>query len=277
MPLLPSGHPGQQHCIRILDFFALPWPGGPEIPEEGDPAEHYAEGVVVLERAGPSLAAWQRAQANPFVSIPIVRKIIRQVLLALDYLHDGLPGYGIEHTARWIEDSGCEPYRSAGSRQVIAAEQVLLCDSYRSFGLTRALDIWAVGVIASLLILNNNLAWNDLEPRLVNAEYSDPLKHYSTTPEVVIALASINPEAGWPQWFEEATLYQNNVAGFSFSLPGVHPLPPLEQRIKAEGKIQDSAEVKQIASRLRSCWVLDPEKRPRAKELLEHEWLKGVA
>lgn len=105
MPLLPSGHPGQQHCIRILDFFALPWPGGPEIPEEGDPAEHYAEGVVVLERAGPSLAAWQRAQANPFVSIPIVRKIIRQVLLALDYLHDGLPGYGIEHTGASLTDA----------------------------------------------------------------------------------------------------------------------------------------------------------------------------
>ncbi|GAA5968912.1 hypothetical protein JCM11641_000779 [Rhodosporidiobolus odoratus] len=159
MPLVPSAHSGQQHRIRILDYFALPWPGGSELPEEGDPADHCVDGVVVLEQAGTSLAAWQRAQADPFVSLPIARQIVRQVLLALDYLHDGLPGYGIGHCV---------------------------------------------------------------------------------------------------------------------SIPGVQPLPPLEERIEAQGRIQDPVEVKQLASFLKACWVLDPFHRPKAKQLLEHEWLRGV-
>lgn len=110
---------------------------------------------------------------------------------------------------------------------------------------------------ASLLILNNNLAWNDLEPRLVNAEYSDPLKHYSTTPEVVIALASINPEAGWPQWFEEATLYQNNVAGFScpslpfFSLSAISDIPCLQSAYLASTLCRRSNSASRLKGRSR--------------------------
>lgn len=52
--------------------------------------------------------------------------------------------------------------------------------------------------------------------------------------------------------------------------------PPLRQRIEAEGKVTDPEEVDSLFSFLKACWTLDPEKRPSAKELLEHEWLRRV-
>ncbi|GAA5968978.1 hypothetical protein JCM11641_000797 [Rhodosporidiobolus odoratus] len=184
-----------------------------------------------------------------------------------------LAGFGF---SQWLVEGGYEPYRDPGSRRIRSAEQLLLEQSYGDFGLTSALDIWAIGVVTSLLLFDKNLALNGHQAKVVLCDYVDPLRRYSTTSEVVVALASIDPEAGWPRWFEESILVKEPDTRFPFSLPGVHPLPPLEERVEAEGRNQDPAEVKQLASFLKACWVLDPEKRPSAKQLLEHEWLRGV-
>jgi hypothetical protein len=58
---------------------------------------------------------------------------------------------------------------------------------------------------------------------------------------------------------------------------GIPPYPSLRQRIEKEGKVTDSEEVEQLHSFLKACWTLDAVKRPSAKELLKHKWLRGVA
>jgi serine/threonine protein kinase len=57
---------------------------------------------------------------------------------------------------------------------------------------------------------------------------------------------------------------------------GIARSPSLRQRIGKEGRVTDPEEVEQLHSFLKACWTLDAQKRPSARELLEHEWLRGV-
>ncbi|GAA5968879.1 hypothetical protein JCM11641_000765 [Rhodosporidiobolus odoratus] len=47
-PLIPSDHPGQDHCAQVLDFFHLPWKDGTEVPDLADfVAEHGCEAPTI--------------------------------------------------------------------------------------------------------------------------------------------------------------------------------------------------------------------------------------
>lgn len=51
-------------------------------------------------------------------------------------------------------------------------------------------------------------------------------------------------------------------------------LPTLRQRIEATGKVTDPKEAEQLHSFLKACWTLNSYKRPSAKEVLKHVWLR---
>ncbi|BGP15709.1 hypothetical protein JCM10213_006121 [Rhodosporidiobolus nylandii] len=323
---LPSSHPGQGHCVRVLDYVHLPYSSGAEVVD----VEDASDGAVVLELLGPSLADWQKRRSSAFFPLPLAKRLIRQLLLALDYLHCHLTQRRIVHcgvslrnvllSQRWTPEElaadlegadpeiklvgfdfaryftdGYEFYREPGDYSIASPEQLLLCKSYGGWGSASAVDIWAAGVMVLLqlelallaeltllcvqtsdLLFARNLALNGNNPRSRCEQTNHPLNDYSASREIVLSLASLDPEEGWPLFFEKAVLVEAPNPRYPFNLPGVVPLPSLQQRIEAESRFSDRRDIGQLTSFLRACWTLDPYKRPSAKELLEHEWLGGV-
>ncbi|GAA5975004.1 hypothetical protein JCM11641_006799 [Rhodosporidiobolus odoratus] len=145
LPLIPSAHPGQAHCLTIFD------------------------------------------------------SLVKQLLLAVDYLHDGLSHDAIAHAS-------------------ITLDNVFLRDRDTQDELKQ--DKPTDSPFLKLGGFNSGA--------LVDEGDSGPpeLRVWGLPPSQVVTLASLDPEATWPSLFSEAT---------------VHPYT-----------------------------------RPPAKELLEHEWLKGV-
>lgn len=112
------------------------------------------------------------------------------------------------------------------------------------------------------------------------------------------ALASLYPDEPWPETLSYGYYCSDDPCAFSFlfSPPSsinstqhwqprvitlengsiTPPLPPLRQRMETEGKVTKPDEFEQLYSFLKACWTLDPKVRPSAKDLLEHEWLRGV-
>jgi hypothetical protein len=102
-PLIPSDHTGQQHCVQILDSFQLP-------DENGyyDDAESQrlisSDGFVALPVLGPSLRQWQGTRSSPCFPLSIAQRIMRQVVMAVDFLHSGLGEGGNEDG--WASTAG---------------------------------------------------------------------------------------------------------------------------------------------------------------------------
>jgi serine/threonine-protein kinase SRPK3 len=67
-------HPGAAHVLSLFDTFRFMGPLG----------EHLC---LVTEVLGFDLNFFRKAQPNSQVSIPIVKRIVRQILLGLDFLH----------------------------------------------------------------------------------------------------------------------------------------------------------------------------------------------
>ncbi|GAA6014013.1 hypothetical protein JCM10207_000206 [Rhodosporidiobolus poonsookiae] len=301
-PTKLSSHPGQKHCIRILDAFALPESDGkrPTEPDEADQPYACDDAVLALELVGPSLAVWQNARPSPFFSLDLARRLVKQVLLAIDYLHEKVPvetithcaakqleqdapvpdpqiklvGFGCAH-GNYHEDPEPERWIQPGSWDSASPEQLLLFSGYGIMSPVKAIDIWAVGVITSRLLFNRNLAVQDFDLTLRLAHFTDELDWWSVSSHVVLSLASLQPEKGWPEYLDRAG-HRPRTPNYPFNVPGVTPLPTLRERVEAHGKIDDPAELDKLVTFLGACWTLDPYTRPSAKKLLQHEWLQGV-
>jgi serine/threonine-protein kinase SRPK3 len=75
-------HPGYQHCLTLLDSFVCQSYHGPHIS-------------LVFDVLGSDMLSLQRTQPGRVFSLQITKRIIKQVLLALDYLHQHC---GLVHT-----------------------------------------------------------------------------------------------------------------------------------------------------------------------------------
>ncbi|GAA5877939.1 hypothetical protein JCM8547_007089 [Rhodosporidiobolus lusitaniae] len=312
-PLNASSHPGQTHCISVIDSFNLTWGNGDPYPEDADPFSG-GDAAVVLELVGPTLADWQKQRPSPFFPLPLARRLVKQILLALDYLHrepEDISGNPLGHAGILLDDlllrerytpddlKEDEPASSpflklvgfgsayeapipedlislrVADSQSAAPEQLLLqhADGYEAPG--RAVDIWSVGVLTSRLLFNRNLSLNGARRVFWQPTWKNQLASWSAHPKVVVALASLDPDSEWPPYFWQ--VYRRQVVpGFPFDDATVKPVANLQKRIKKEKKVTDPDDARQLASFLQACWTLDPFKRPTTKELLEHEWLRGV-
>lgn len=67
-------HLGYKHCVALQDRFVAESQHGPHV-------------CFVTEPLGTTLDALRREQPNRVFSVPVVKKITKQTLLALDYLH----------------------------------------------------------------------------------------------------------------------------------------------------------------------------------------------
>jgi serine/threonine-protein kinase SRPK3 len=67
-------HPGYRHCLTLLDSFICNSYHGPHMS-------------LVFDVLGSDLLSLQRTQPNRAFSLQVTKRIIKQVLLALDYLH----------------------------------------------------------------------------------------------------------------------------------------------------------------------------------------------
>ncbi|GAA6014030.1 hypothetical protein JCM10207_000212 [Rhodosporidiobolus poonsookiae] len=246
-----SAHPGQQHCIALLDSFALPNTDGKPVA-----AEDCEEAAIVLEPLG-QLCVKRFLQSTSFMM-----GLKRSTSFT-------------ESSARWTGPSHLERYLPPGSLDIAAAEQLLLEASYGRYGTAPAVDVWAIGVLTSRLLFDKNLVLNGCTPVIRYPKYTSELDYWSTTPDVVTALASLQREKGWPALFDEAALRKTDTVP-PLGIAGVEPMPTLRKRVEAEGKIDDPAEVDKLVSILGACWTLDPYTRPSAKELLQHEWFGAV-
>lgn len=67
-------HPGYQHCLTLHDSFICDSHHGPHMS-------------LVFDVLGSNLLSLQRSQPNRVFSVQITKRTVKQVLLALDYLH----------------------------------------------------------------------------------------------------------------------------------------------------------------------------------------------
>ncbi|GAA5919518.1 hypothetical protein JCM6882_004759 [Rhodosporidiobolus microsporus] len=247
----PSSHPGKQHCIAILDSFFLPPPR--DFPADLPLEDFYLDAALVLEPLGPSLETWRKEQAQP-PPLDTVRRSVRQVLLALDYVHSELK---FSHNAVSLQ--------SLHLKQPLALLELSLFDRLQ----------------ISRLLFNKNLTSSGLD--LSFHRLGDgPLEQWSVNPEVVVSLASLAPEDGWPSFFDSAAGPSPDFSSYSdfpFYLPDVTPLPSIRERILSEPAAAtfSSSEIDLLTSFLQACWTLNPYKRPSAKDLLEHEFVEEDA
>ncbi|BGP39606.1 hypothetical protein JCM10449v2_003557 [Rhodotorula kratochvilovae] len=287
------------HCVRILDMFPLPDPSGVLCPSEDGTEADSRDAALLLERLGPSLQRWQLARADPKLPLGTVKPIIRQVLLALDYLHTEMKlSYlaltldnillGRQQTAE--ELAADNPLKDSTVKLVSfgwATTSRLRSTAFmhysESAGPADAHDIWAVGIAASRLLFNQDLS----SLAAVPSSRSPDSHELAKTPFVkcrtplddeIVNYASLDPTAGWPKHFAtsgDPSPEYEGASRFPFHLPGVSRMPNIRERVEATQLIPDS-DLDSLVSFLRACWTLNPFKRPGAKELLAHEWLSGV-
>ena len=70
----PMQHPGYQHCLTLHDSFICNSYHGPHMS-------------LVFDVLGSDLLSLQRTQPNRVFSLQTTKLVVKQVLLALDYLH----------------------------------------------------------------------------------------------------------------------------------------------------------------------------------------------
>ncbi|BGP47709.1 hypothetical protein JCM10450v2_003574 [Rhodotorula kratochvilovae] len=183
------------HCVRILDMFPLPDPSGVLCPSEDGTEADSRDAALLLERLGPSLQRWQLARADPKLPLGTVKPIIRQVLLALDYLHTEMKlsylaltldnillgrqqtaeelaadnplkdstvklvsfGWGAPSCRAWKHSFDDGHYHPLSSNNISTPEHCFMHYS-ESAGPADAHDIWAVGIAASRLLFNQDLS-----------------------------------------------------------------------------------------------------------------------
>ncbi|KAJ8257291.1 hypothetical protein GJAV_G00184020 [Gymnothorax javanicus] len=75
-------HPYSQHVVQLLDEFKLVGENGVHI------LTLTVNVCLVLELLGPDLHSWQIRFGNPGLPLPWVKRVIKQVLQGLDYLHN---------------------------------------------------------------------------------------------------------------------------------------------------------------------------------------------
>ncbi|GAA5971760.1 hypothetical protein JCM11641_001502 [Rhodosporidiobolus odoratus] len=150
-------------------------------------------------------------------------------------------------------------YTKTGGRAAASAEQLLLSHAQYNESPVKPIDVWAVGRITSLLLFARNLAFEGAS--LADEGNSSPRgpKVRGLPARKFIALASLDPDAGWPSFFSDAHGQMHAHAfNYPFNLPSVKPVATLQERIEAEGKVTQPEERKQLGSFLRACWTLDP-------------------
>jgi serine/threonine-protein kinase SRPK3 len=69
-----SSHPGRAHVLDLFDTFSIHGPLGEQL-------------CLVTEVLGFDLGFFRQAQPKSQVPVPIVKHIVRQILLGLDFLH----------------------------------------------------------------------------------------------------------------------------------------------------------------------------------------------
>lgn len=67
-------HPGYKHCLRLRDMFPASSQHGPHI-------------CFVTDVLGTDLTVLRRSQPDGVFTVLVVKRIVKQMLLALDYLH----------------------------------------------------------------------------------------------------------------------------------------------------------------------------------------------
>ncbi|GAA5988020.1 hypothetical protein JCM11641_002132 [Rhodosporidiobolus odoratus] len=194
---MTSAHPGQAHCLTILDSFALPVEAAK--PFLGDvTSRDMRDCAAVLELVGPSLAQWQRARPSPFFPLLLASP---STISSCETVTLGGFNFAVS-----VQSTGDHCYTRPGDWDAASAETLLLADAqYHGEFPVRPVDIWAVGGVTSLLLFARNLAL-EVPPSLADERHSS-----SRGPKVwglpaceVIALASLDPDAGWPSFFSDA-------------------------------------------------------------------------
>ncbi|GAA5834715.1 hypothetical protein JCM11251_003641 [Rhodosporidiobolus azoricus] len=242
-PDVPSRHAGRVHCVAILDSFLFPPP---------------FEGEIRL------LPSYHQAAFTTWSAEEDLHVKLTDFSEALDSRHSADSIY--HEPSDWADP---------------APEQLLLDLAHR-FGRAEKGDIWQVGVLICHLLFDKNLTTIDLDLsyQRFGAE-SGPLERWNVKPEVIISLASLNPDQGWPSFFDTAGNPHPEFSGYSdfpFYLDGIKPHPSIRDRILAESASSSlsPSDVELLSSFLKACWTLNPYKRPSAGELLEHEFLGGI-
>ncbi|GAA5834763.1 hypothetical protein JCM11251_003657 [Rhodosporidiobolus azoricus] len=276
-PDLLSCHAGRGHCVAIVDsFFLPPWPD-----YTWDLNELEMDSIVVTERLGPTLAEWKEQQAArgpiPFFTM---RRIIRQILVALDFLHHELY---FSYNALDSGFSSASGYHEAYYTDLYSPEQALTFHGH-THGQAEKGDIWHLGLLLSFLIFDKNLASpDDLTPYtfLRSPANEALLGQWHVKLEGVVNFASLDPERGWPSFFDTASDLEPDFSGYSdfpFYLEGVTPGPSIRDRVLAEAASSSlsPSELELLISFLKACWTLNPYTRPSAQDLLRHDFVKGV-
>ncbi|GAA6020948.1 hypothetical protein JCM10207_003199 [Rhodosporidiobolus poonsookiae] len=282
-----------------------PHPGGQATSLDVGP---YGDAATAFELHGATLAQWQAERPTPSLPLILAKRIICQLLLAIDYIHTGIPDYHFIHGGISLNDvlldkpfseqelaedqpaealciklcgftyskgfGGSGGYFPYPDPATAAPEQFMLDDGYTGNGEGPPIDVWAVGVVLSRLLFDQVQPFDKKDVRYENDDPVEEIRAYRLPRNLLIALASINSQEEWPEMFSDETS-NNHEASFPFNIPGVEPMPSLRERVETEGKIDDPAELDKLVSFLSACWTLDWSKRPTAKELLHYEWLEG--
>ncbi|GAA5901677.1 hypothetical protein JCM6882_006037 [Rhodosporidiobolus microsporus] len=239
--------------VKLLDSFCLPAPDVPTDQGSEEEEDDFADVAAILEPLAREDLRAHKPSFNPLV------KLVGFTTSCWDY-----------------GDGGSNPYNPS-DWLVASPEQMLNSGCYGAFGPPRATDIWQIGIFTSNLLFDKNLALPDLDlpTRFSPSIYGNKLEQFPLSPVAINYLASLDRDAGWPKFFDETNLFEHNPR-YPFNLPGVVPLPSLRERIEAEGVLSNTHDVDLVTSFLRACWTLDPYKRASSKELLEHQFVKGV-
>ncbi|KIO24033.1 hypothetical protein M407DRAFT_26563 [Tulasnella calospora MUT 4182] len=115
-------HPGHKHCSQIIDPFRTTSSHGDHI-------------CIVTEALGLDLDRFRMHFAKRKLPVPLVKRLVKQILLALDYLHRGC---GIIHTANWIDKHLREEIQPLAFR----APEVVM-----GYPWGTPADIWSVGCL----------------------------------------------------------------------------------------------------------------------------------
>ncbi|KIM91302.1 hypothetical protein PILCRDRAFT_520 [Piloderma croceum F 1598] len=284
-------HPGFAHCLAIQHCFTVHSSAGGHI-------------CFVTDVLGPNMMTLRSAQPNQTFPMSVAKRIIKQILLSVDYLHRecgyihtdikadnvlaSLPDPIVPQIDKYVEDHQSATYDNLKPS----------CQIIKSHPLT-----------------NFNLDLRHLRVRLIDYDEASPIdKHHDDqcqaaivrAPEVTLGYTWSTPVDIWSVGCLVFELVTNS---HLFGQPGpysasVHlqsmveylgSFPPqfleacsrsllrvtdfmptdLEEILYSLGTVQ-ADDIPGVAAFMRQCLALDPASRPSALQLLNDKWLKDL-
>lgn len=160
--------------------------------------------MIVLEYMSGGQLKWRDADGNPVLNIEQIRSIIRDTVLGLEYLHfqgiihrDIKPAnllldqnhhvkisdFGVSHLSKVDEETGetltendLELSKTAGSPAFFAPELCQTCTDEKRPNITKAIDIWALGITLHCLLFGRTpFPETGVEFQLFNMICNDPI------------------------------------------------------------------------------------------------------